>query len=266
MKVSPRILDQLIQPLARFCIAYGIRFQELLTAMKKGMVEQARRALTQDGIEPNTTKISVMTGLQRPDVLRHSEPDTIRSKPSAISQIVSTWMYSQRFRNKKGEPRVLSPEGRDSEFAKLVASVSKELSAYTVLFEMERAGLITHTDDGVQLITSAHLVGNDADQGLEIFAKDMNDLTDAVHENLSSETPPHLHIRVDYDNIPLEKLPELKNKVFSMSQHFLVDVQRVIASYDKDMNAESISEEKKIGEQSQEGHGRFSLTIFTYNQ
>lgn len=266
MKVSARILDQLIQPLARFCIAYGVRFQELLTAMKKGMVEQARGALSRDGIEPNTTKISVMTGLQRPDVLRHSEADTIRAKPSAISQIVSTWLYSQRFRNKKGEPRVLSPEGRDSEFAKLVASVSKELSAYTVLFEMERAGLITHTDDGVQLVTSAYLVGNDVDQGLEIFAQDMNDLTDAVHENLSSESPPHLHIRIDYDNIPKEKLPELKEKVFTMSQKFLVDVQQVIASYDLDMNSHSNSRENGNEEGRCGDNERFSLTIFTYNK
>lgn len=266
MKVSSRILDQLIQPLARFCIAYGVHFQELLTAMKKGMVEQARGALTREEIEPNTTKISVMTGLQRPDVLRHSAPDTIRAKPSAISQIVSTWMYSQRFRNKKGEPRVLSPEGRDSEFAKLVASVSKELSAYTVLFEMERAGLITHTDDGVQLITSAYLVGNDLDQGLEIFAQDMSDLTDAVHENLSAEAPPHLHIRIDYDSIPREKLAELKERVFTMSQQFLVNVQSVIASYDSDMNSQKESQKTSTGSQESDSTTRFSLTVFTYNK
>ena len=261
MNLSSRILTDIFSPPIRLCLKNGVRFQELLVAVKSSLVMEARSLLTREGIPHNPTKISVMTGLQRPDVSKHSDVRSITPKPSAVSQVISTWMYGKRFTNKQGKPRVLSASGKDSEFSRLVAAVSKELSPYTVLFEMERAGLIEHTDDGVRLVTSVQFVSNDLEKGLEILGEDLSDLTDAVCQNLTSSPPKNLHIRIDYDNIPTESLSSLKTEMFRKVQKCLIEVQELIRHYDRDTSqgAQEILKDPTT-------RSRISLTVFSFDE
>lgn len=240
-----------------------MRFQELLSAVKSCLVLQSRSLLEGEDISPNPTKISVMTGLQRPDVAKHADASAIAPKPSAISQIISTWMYGKRFTNKQGTPRILSASGRESEFSRLVASVSKELSPYTVLFEMERAGLLVHTDDGVQLMTSVQFINNDLEDGLRLLGRDISDLTEAVSQNLSNLSPKNLHIRIEYDSIPTERIEKLKLEVFRKVQSCLVEVQEVIRRYDNDSRS---GDEEKTQKRPSSPTSRLSLTVFSFDE
>ncbi len=261
MNLSHSTLLNLIRPLTSVCLQNGIKLQELLPSLKKAFVVEAKGLLAANKVIPTVSKLSLMTGLQRPDITRYQDEAPPAPKPSTISQIVSLWINSSRFLNRKGQPRVLSSEGRDSEFARLVAAVSKEVCPYAVLFEMERAGIINRTDDGVQIVGSTHLVSKNKEEGLRLLGYDMNDLSRAVSENLESGESRHLHLRLAYDNIPPENLSEIKHSLLELGQRFIVEAQKIVAKYDRD----TVSSDK-IGAESENKCARIALTVFSYAQ
>lgn len=262
MQIAPHTLEMLLRPLARMALRGGARFQELLTALKRALVSEAQQVLTQVGAAPSTAKLSVMTGLQRPDVQKHTGSDAPPRRTSTIAQIVSTWLYAPAFIDKKGRPRILSYEGRESEFAALVATVSKEISPYAVLFEMGRSGLVEHTPDGLQLVSATHLVTRDTAAGIDLLTRDLSDLLDAVNENLSTELPKNLHVRLEYDNIPPEKIPEVRERIFKLSHQFLHQAQSIIAAHDRDLCAPP--DPRKRTDMHGAARARFALTVFSY--
>ena len=71
--------------------------------------------------------------------------------PVMISRVVAQWENDRRFLTQAGKPRVLSCDEDDSEFSELVRLVSKDLHPGTVLFELERSGIVERSKRGVRL-------------------------------------------------------------------------------------------------------------------
>lgn len=128
----------------------------------------------------SVSRLSVMTGLHRPDVIRlYKTKNIYNSRADVITRIIGQWQSDKRFTTTRGKPRALLFEGKDSEFAKLVCAVSADLNPYTALFELERMGTVERTSKGLILQHRMYLPRGSAVEGFELLSRDAEDLISA---------------------------------------------------------------------------------------
>ena len=238
-KLQPSVvLAALLRPVVRFCLRQGVRIKELEEFFRKALVEEARAAIEEAGGEVSVSKISVVTGIHRVEVGRLLAGERRpRGKHDVLNRIIGLWSQSAAYRDKNGAPRPLKFQGLGSEFASLAARVSKEVSHYPLLFELERIGAIEYEGDLVKLKVVEYTPSGDAEHGLEILADDVGALIDTVEGNLTDRSArPDLHLRTAYDNIPPEHLEEIRSWVLARGAAFQGEVREYLSKFDRDVN------------------------------
>lgn len=248
--------ELLLRPIARLCLRRSLKFQDFLQAAKNAFVHAATQELSNSNIEPSCSRLSVMTGLQRPDIDKIlSKPNDNESPRSLTTRILGLWSSSKEYRDKAGRIRSLSFEGRESEFFKLVAEISRELNAYAVLFDLERLGHVKKTKNGLKLLSTILVTSDDVKSGIEMLSRDTAELFAAVEENLfDQQTPPNLHLHAQYDNVCIEYLPKIRQWCLEEGSKFITKVQEYISMYDKDLNP-------KLAEK--QGGGKITVGTFS---
>lgn len=238
--ITLKSLAIMLQPIVRFCFRHSIAVQEIVETLKSTLIKVAGQMLEEQGEKVNVSRLSVITGLHRRDVIRLFKADTAQSREqpvNLISRIIGQWEQDGRFSTKSGKPRVLSYDGPESEFVQLVHLVSSDLHPGTILFQLERLKLVTRSKGGLQLLQGKFDVRLDLDRGYQTMAYDVNTLIDAVSENLSSyEESPHLHARTEYDNVFIQDLPTIKQWVLKEGAAFHKRARSYLSKFDKDIN------------------------------
>lgn len=229
-------LRLLLKPFARLCIRNGFRLQDILESLKGAFVDVAVEELKKTSSAESISKISVMSGVHRRDVgLFLKGLQSAESAPSLLGKIIGHWSQSKSFMDKFGKPRSLSVEGANSEFVELVQAISSDLNAYTVLFELERIGAVKREEDRVTLIRDVLDFQGNLLSGIEILAHDTADLYQAVEENCSLQDPiPNLHIRTEYDSIPVEHVRDIKLWILGEGAKFQERIQNHLSKFDLD--------------------------------
>jgi hypothetical protein len=166
------------------------------------------------------------------------------------------WQHHPDYSSAPGVPRDLEFEGAESDFAALVRDVSSDVNAYTVLFELERAGLIEKRDKVVSLKISVYAPERQITEGLEMLARDADDLIACVEENLLGEVEvPHLHLKTEFDNICVDALSEIREWLLDRGTRFQEEARSFLARHDKDLNPRLFS---------QKGGARVAVAAFTH--
>src|SRR5258705_1458077 len=118
--------------------------------LKESYVDVADRN-SRLGAEPQTdSRVSLLSGVHRKDVrrLRGKVAADAESMPTSVAlgaQLVAAWTAKREFRDAKGRPRPLprlAADGGERSFEALVASVSKDIRARSVLDEWLRLGIV----------------------------------------------------------------------------------------------------------------------------
>ncbi len=241
-------LRSLLRPIAFFCVRHALKLQDLIDCAKRVFLEAADREMERTGVAKSASKIAVMTGMHRRDVSRLSGKDSPpRDDATLLSRVIGQWRGDARFLSDAGRPRILSIEGKESEFVQLVRTVSQDLNPYTVLFELERSASVERVPGGIQLRSAAFVASGDVRQALSILGSDIGDLVVAVEANVFQRiTPPHLHIRTEYDNISADTLEELRLWLLEEGTKFHQRAQAFLAARDRDMNAQAEGKRQHI--------------------
>ncbi len=244
MRLYTQCLTLLLRPVVTFCMKRGIQVQDLIESVKIVFVDLAAEELERGQHEISISKINLITGLHRRDVTRLYQFATTKEQDTGlVTRVIGQWQSDKRFRAKSGKgARLLSYEGAESEFALLIATVSKELNAYTVLFEMERIGAVEKSKKGLKLITRAFLPPKgDLKESINLLAKDCEDLMSAVESNLNDDLKiKNLHLKTEYDNIPESCLPKIRSWVLKEGSAFHEKVRGFISTFDRDINPEVV--------------------------
>ncbi|MCB0344291.1 MAG: hypothetical protein KDD66_04205 [Bdellovibrionales bacterium] len=249
-------LSLLVRPVARFCLRHGIGIQRVVGALKQALVKLAEDELHQADAKPSVSRISIMTGIHRKEVrslMQEHQPD---SKSSLLTRVIGQWLEDPKYQDQKRGPRPLNCTGEDSEFHSLVFQVSKDVNPYTVLAELERAGIVERENENVSLKEKMYIPRSDYHEGFRMLASDTENITRAVEENIfGSESVPHLHLRTEYDNIAVERIPEIKTWLLREGSVFQKRLREYLASHDKDINREL----KDL-----KGGGKVAATAFSF--
>ncbi len=227
-----------MKPLLRFCLRNALRIQDLLECIKLVLLQVAAEEMEAAGEEVTMSRLSAMTGIHRRDVRRIYRHDEIKDSPQGtINKILGQWLHDRRFTSRGGEPRVLSTEGSNPEFRRLVNVVSADLNPATILFELERIGLVQRVEGGVKLVTRGFLSKGDLGQAFRLMANDTADLMSAVLQNTAGESDlPNLHAKTHYDRIPADSVPEIRAWLHREGSALHQKARNYLAKFDLDIN------------------------------
>lgn len=240
VKLQPSsILQAVLRPLVRFCLKRGVRLHEISESLRETLVQEAKALIEEASGESSVSKISVVTGLNRVEVtklLRGARPS--KRNHDGLNRIIGLWSQSAKFRDPTtGHPRALTFQGLQSEFAELVARVSKEMNHYPILFELERIGAIAYEGELVKLLAVEYTPTGDVEHGLTVLSEEIDTLLQTVEDNLSvRQQSPDLHLRTSYDNIDPGLLEEIRKWILGRGASFQKEIREYLAQRDRDIN------------------------------
>jgi len=236
--ILTQCLQSLLLPLVNFCLRRALKFQDFSELAKRTFVQAAEAEMRRKGLAPSYLRLSVMTGLQRREVARILDTHgSLEKVENLTTRVIGRWASDRRFSDARGKPRVLEIEGKDSEFARLVHSVSKELNPYALLFELERLGSVTRVAGGAKLLMPSYESRGNAGESFEMLGEDVEDLVSAVEENVLFDPKNlNLHAKTTYDNIPVEFLPQIRSWLLQLGSKVHREARAYLSQFDKDIS------------------------------
>lgn len=258
------IARTLLRPIVRFGLRRSLKIQDVYNALKLEYISLASQELRDRGEAVTVSKLSAMTGLQRKELaslLKNNASDNPpRPDQNLIVRILGQWQYDKRFSRKDGQPKLLTTEGIESEFASLVRTVSSDLNHHTVLFELDRLGYIERKEGAAKLLASAYNNKVDQIETLTGASYDIDDLYRAVELNVSAlQGEEHLHARTTFDNIAPEDLPKLRQWLLRAGSAFHQKASKYLSKFDRDIQGHKSRSSNK-GEAGRVVIGTFGLT------
>ncbi|MBL7661740.1 hypothetical protein JNK13_03205 [bacterium] len=248
-------LVKLLKPIVAFALKHSVKLHDFEDALKIALVESVS---DQNPALSNITQISLRTGIHRAEVKRLLENPTPLSERGILARVLGQWQSDKRFCKKGGEPRPLSCSGKNSEFEQLLSSISKNLSIYSILLELERSNLVARENGLAKLIQGEYRISDNLNDLMRVLSADIKDLLETVEKNQAREpNQTNLHIRTHYDNIAIESIPLLRREILKEGTLFHRKIQQLIAQHDKDINPEL---------EDQQGGGQITLVSFANDQ
>lgn len=234
---SSTILKHLLRPAVRFAIRRGIKVRTIIEDLKDTLLDEAKAELTRTNQESNTSKLSVMTGLQRRDVQKVLSLNTEDLRHTDLmTKVIGLWSSSDAF-SENGSPRPLQTDDSTYSFNALVKSVSQDINPSTVLFELERLNLVRRDTKGVHLLWNSYQVSGDIDDAYALLSSDIATLVKSVDSNITNpQATPNLHIATSFDNVSKEAIPQIRDWILERGAAFHKEVREYVGSFDKDLN------------------------------
>lgn len=251
-------LHSLLRPIVRFCLRSSYTAQDLFEAAKEIFVQIAAEELTSTGEKINRSRLSIVTGLRRPEIRRILEsrpPERTEGSHSLLARVMLQWRNDREFSLEPGEPRPLSYRGPNAEFRKLCNKVSTTLNPGTVQFDFERRGFAVREGKSLVLKFRQLPLTDMPAESFSILGKDLDGLVQAVEENLLSTAPiTNLHLRTEFDNIVPRFIPTIRRWLMDEGKDFHRRIRNFLAQFDKDLNPDLSGEE---------GRARVAATAFS---
>ncbi len=250
MVLKPEHLKRLMRPIVRAFLRHTYSIHDFMALAKSVFVEVAEEEILSSGGKPNVSRLSAMTGVYRKEV---SQIFTKNAPPlyqgaSLIARVLSAWESNKKFSSSPGKPRCLTYGTSDSEFSALVSSVSTDIHEGTVLNELKRARMVEITEQGACMSKREAYVPGDVDRAVSIIAGNMENCLRSGEQNaLSNPQPRNLHLRTAYDNLYLDKLPEIRAWVLEQGRDFHRRIREFVAPFDCDLGIDQEPERPSRG-------------------
>jgi hypothetical protein len=239
-----KFLEILLLPVARFCVRHGILLPEVADAMKRAMLEAGMESIASIDTQVTASRLSVMTGAHRKDTssfLKGAAPQ--RDTISPAIKVLGCWHTKSRYLQPNGKPRPLSIGSEDSEFSKLVRSVSGDVHPHTILCELQRLDLVKVENDQATALKAGFVSAMDDEDTARLISRDIDELMLTAEGNVYSKGPrPHHHTTTSFDNIPLEYESELRAWLNREAGLFHKRIRDHVSQYDRDLTERSLDD------------------------
>jgi len=230
---------RLLKPLARILLRHNISFLTFSDLAKRVFIEVAEEAFPPQGRKQSVSRIAMLTGLSRKEVLRvkrlppPSDGEAMAQQERS-TRIISGWTRDSRFLDKDGVPLPLHFEGQEGSFNDLVRRYSGDIPPRAVLDELMRVGLAERQEDGrIRLVARAYIPQAGTAEKLTILGSEVSDLLDTIDHNIHvAGEDPFFQRKVCYYRFPARYLPELRGLTRRRSQEILEELNRWMAEHD----------------------------------
>jgi hypothetical protein len=235
-------LARVLRPIVRVLLANKITYAAFDQIARQVFVEVATKDFTIKGRKQTVSRIALVTGLSRKEVLRLRRENPLADRELSqtfhrASRLISRWCCEPAFMDEDGEPRPLKLEGPGS-FSELVGDIGGDLPPRSMLDELRQAGIVK-MDAGrrIYLMRKVYVPSKDEIQMMKILGTDAGDLAETIAHNLRAPDPEsRFQLKVAYDNLPEECLHTLHHMVSERGHELLVEFDRWLRQHDRDLS------------------------------
>jgi len=233
---------RLLRPLARILLRNGVSFSTFSDLAKWTYVDVATQEFGIEGRKQSTSRVSVITGLSRREVMRVRKlprPDVTASteRHNRAARVIAAWRREGDFLDAQGNPALLPMEGPGATFSELVKRFSGNVPPRAILDELIHVGAVERREDGkIDLLTRAYIPRKIEAHKLNILGTDVQHLISTIDHNLNPDTTePIFQRKVSYDNLPDEVLPKFRRLFAKKAQALLENADHWLAQRDRDL-------------------------------
>jgi len=232
---------RLLRPLVRILLRNGVSYSTFADFAKWIYVDVASQEFGIEGRKQTTSRVSVITGLSRKEVVRVRQlprPDDSETaeKYNRAARVIAAWRRDKKYLDPEGAPAPLPMAGSDVSFTELVKRFSGDVPVRATLDELVRVGAVKRLEDGsVCLLTRTYVPAHSDADKLHILGTDVALLISTIDHNLNpGPTGPFYQRKVAYDNLPDEVLPEFRKYSAKKAQSYLENLDRWLSRHDRD--------------------------------
>jgi len=225
-KTLYQTLLKLLRPLVRMLLHRGVSAPEFTEIVRRAYVSVADADFCIDMRKQTTSRIAVLTGLNRLEVARlrdngNEDDNGPRMFHNRAARVVGGWTSDPRFAP-DGTARDLPLGGKHS-FTTLVVDYSGGMPVRAVLDELKRVGSVRATDDGLlHLCAEAYIPVDGDDDKLRLMGVAASDLLNTLHHNVNhSDQPSRFQLTVDNSRMSDEAIAQFRTLCDEKSMQLL---------------------------------------------
>lgn len=227
---------ELLQPLVRVLLRHGMAYDEFAELARRAYVQVAERDFTLQGRKQTTSRISVITGLNRKEVARlqaiSAQGDTAGAELvhtlNRAAKVVAGWRHEHA--EAGGTPSALDAE----RFAALVRKHSGDMPARAVLDELRNDGAVTVAEDGRYQLAPEGYGARSTDAGrIALLGQHAADMLGSIEHNLTHpQEQAYLQRRVFAENVPVEQIESLRARLRDTGLKAIADARTLLIASD----------------------------------
>jgi len=234
---------RILRALVRILLRYGMSYEGFAELAKRVFVDVAQKDYSLPGRKQSISRISTLTGIYRREVSRLLELPEIDDSEiighhNRAARVIGGWLQDPDYTDTNGQARVLEVSGDKPSFDHLVRKYSGDIPVRAVLDELQRVGAVEKDQDGrIHLLSRAYVPRHGEADMVAILGVDVADFVRTIDHNLQFvENDNRLQLKVVYDNLPAEALPELHTLASRRGRDLLEELNTWLAERDRDSN------------------------------
>ncbi|MDH5728071.1 MAG: DUF6502 family protein [Gammaproteobacteria bacterium] len=210
--ISPilsKAIINLLKPIVRIMLRYDITHGEFVALAKRAYIETAATHYQIEGRKQTYSRIAVITGLNRKEVVRLSQldddvPPVGKQALNRAARVISGWTRDPDFLNEQQQAKDLVLRGSDDSFEALAGRYSGDITGRAILDELLRVGAVTKIDkQTVRLNNEAYIPQDNDVSKIEVGARCISDLSKTVAHNLEAPvSEAYFQRQVSYRDMP----------------------------------------------------------------
>lgn len=228
-------LFRLLRPLVRILLRQGLSAEAFEEIARRLYVDVAEKDFALDGKKQTTSRIGVLTGLNRKEVARLlkqpvTEPEARPTAQNRVERVLSAWVRDDHFHDEKGDPKPLDFLGPHS-FSELVRRHSGDMPARAVADELIRIGVLREgADRKLTLLSRAYVPNPDSEELIRILGTHAEDWFNTFDHNMTHGREAARYQRqVVYSDVPVRHAEDFRSLSARWAQQTLEELDRWLA-------------------------------------
>ena len=253
-KSLTRGIINMLLPIARVLLHFDISHSEFIELSKRAYVKVAYRYFTIPKRKQTYSRVSVITGIPRKEVVRIREtnweaPPVTKGPLNRATQVIAGWVRESEYQDTTGHPIALPLRGELLSFESLVEQYSGDITARAILDELLRVGAVEKVDKNTVRLTNQGYVPRAGEtEKFEMLSNHFADLmSTGVHNITAPPKDARFQRQVAYSDIPQSIVDEFEQYSYEKSLELLIDFDRWLAQKKKTLPIQTDEELQRVG-------------------
>lgn len=253
--ILAKAVVRILNPLVRMLLKHDVSHSEFSELAKRSYVNVANRYFSIPGRKKTHSRVAVLTGLSRKEVLRltkieEDQPPVTKGPLNRAARVISGWLRDPDFLDQNNEPKELPLRGDNATFETLVERYSGDITARAILDELIRVGAVSKTEDKTVILKHhAYIPEGSAPEKIDVMAVCASDLLNAAVHNIELEdsSDARFQRQTAYVEIPEHVIQEFKQLSHDRSLELLRELDQWLANKKKNEKAKEGERTGRVG-------------------
>lgn len=233
---------QMLRPIALLLIRSGLPFRKFEQLAKEVFVEVAAHRFGKRGRETNTSRIAILTGLNRKEVtrLRKAVDEPAPASPASAmvtpaARVLTGWHQDPDFSSEQGDPLPLPADGQASSVAALLKRYGGDLPPGALLEELRRVGAVAEDAERRLVALKRYYMPTQLDAAAILRSGQvLEDLGNTVNHNLfrDEDEPTRFEGRATNDAVSRVSAAEFRAFVEERASALLLEVDEWLTQHE----------------------------------